>query len=124
MSIASTSSPSTTATPTFHRRPRLRAVPDAVAHRHLGAPDPARDLPAVVRPDLVPTLSGDLVDYANLDHAASTPAFERVADAILEDARGQGQNDFKIPLARRAIVRALEQAAAGTPQSQTDKRIA
>ena len=35
-----------------------------------------------MRPDLVPTLSGDLVDYANLDHAASTPAFERVARAV------------------------------------------
>jgi len=72
----------TTTAPTFHRRPRLRAVPDAVAHRHLAAPDPARALPAVVRPDLVPTLSGDLVDYANLDHAASTPAFERVVRAV------------------------------------------
>ena len=30
----------------------------------------------------MPTLSGDLVDYANLDHAASTPAFERVARAV------------------------------------------
>ena len=32
-------------------------------------------------------------------------------------------NAFKIEFARRAIVRALSQAAAGTPQSQTDKRI-
>ena len=56
--------------------------------------------------------------------APERAAFERVADALLEGARGQGQNDFKVPLARRAIVRALEQAAAGTPQSQTDKRIA
>ncbi|HZB68124.1 MAG TPA: aminotransferase class V-fold PLP-dependent enzyme, partial [Ornithinibacter sp.] len=36
----------------------------------------------MVRPGLVPTLSGDLVDYANLDHAASTPAFEGVARAV------------------------------------------
>lgn len=96
MSIAGTPAPSSH--PTFHRRPRLRAVPDAVAplsgpahpgaahrlagpgHHHL--PRSGRDLPAVVRPDLVPTLSGDLVDYANLDHAASTPAFERVAQAV------------------------------------------
>ena len=48
----------------------------------------------------------------------------RVADAILRDARGQGGNDFKITLARRAIVRALQQAADGTPQSQADKRVA
>jgi xanthine dehydrogenase YagS FAD-binding subunit len=46
-----------------------------------------------------------------------------VADALLHDARGYGHNDFKIDLARRAIVRALTQAAAGTPQSQADKRI-
>jgi xanthine dehydrogenase YagS FAD-binding subunit len=51
------------------------------------------------------------------------PAFAEAADRVLTGARGQGDNDFKIPLARRAIVRALEQAAAGTPQSQVDKRI-
>lgn len=50
--------------------------------------------------------------------------FEAVAAFILRDAKGQGGNDFKIPLARKAIVRALEQAANGTPQSQTDKRVA
>lgn len=51
-------------------------------------------------------------------------AFRAVAEALLKGAVGQGENDFKIGLARRAIVRALAQAAAGTPQSQTDKRIA
>ena len=50
--------------------------------------------------------------------------FRAVAETMLKGARGQGENDFKIDLARRAIVRALSQAAAGTPQSQTDKRIA
>lgn len=50
-------------------------------------------------------------------------AFRAVAEALLKGAEGQGENDFKIGLARRAIVRALAQAAAGTPQSQTDKRI-
>ena len=50
-------------------------------------------------------------------------AFLAAAHAITEGAVGQGENDFKIDLARRAIVRALGQAAAGTPQSQTDKRI-
>ena len=49
--------------------------------------------------------------------------FDRVAAHVLRDAVGYGGNSFKIGLARRAIVRALEQAAAGTPQSQTDKRI-
>ena len=37
--------------------------------------------------------------------------FALVAEALLRDARGQGDIDFKIPLARRAIVRALEVAA-------------
>lgn len=50
--------------------------------------------------------------------------FARAADALLRGARGFGHNDFKIELARRAIVRALDQAARGTPQSQSDKRIA
>ena len=49
--------------------------------------------------------------------------FLAAAEAILAHAVGQGDNSFKIPLARRAIVRALRQAAAGTPQSQTDKHI-
>jgi xanthine dehydrogenase YagS FAD-binding subunit len=51
-------------------------------------------------------------------------AFLAAAHAITDGAVGQGENDFKIDLVRRAIVRALHQAAAGTPQSQTDKRIA
>jgi xanthine dehydrogenase YagS FAD-binding subunit len=46
-----------------------------------------------------------------------------VADRILLGAQGFGGNSFKVELARRAIIRALSQAAAGTPQSQTDKRI-
>jgi xanthine dehydrogenase YagS FAD-binding subunit len=50
--------------------------------------------------------------------------FARAAQALLRDAKGQGHNDFKIDLARLAVVRALKQAAAGTPQSQVDKRVA
>ena len=50
-------------------------------------------------------------------------SFLRAAETLLRGARGFGHNDFKIELARRAIVRALTQAARGTPQSQTDKRI-
>jgi xanthine dehydrogenase YagS FAD-binding subunit len=53
----------------------------------------------------------------------SDQLFAAVADHILRDARGYEDNAFKIDLARKAIVRALSQAAAGTPQSQTDKRI-
>ena len=54
---------------------------------------------------------------------ATTDNFAAAADLILKEARGYEHNAFKIELARRAIVRALSQAAAGTPQSQTDKRI-
>jgi len=55
--------------------------------------------------------------------AASNEVFAQVADVLLHDAKGFGHNDFKIDLARRAIVRTLTQAANGTPQSQSDKRI-
>jgi len=54
---------------------------------------------------------------------ASTGVFAMVATRILRDAKGQGENDFKIDLAHRAIIRALEQAAAGTPQDQANKSI-
>ena len=39
-------------------------------------------------------------------------------------AKGFGHNTFKIDLARRTIVRALSQAARGTPQLQSNKKIA
>ena len=55
--------------------------------------------------------------------APGAELFRAVADKVLADAQGFPGNRFKIELARRAVVRALEQAAAGTPQSQTDKRI-
>lgn len=51
-------------------------------------------------------------------------AFRAAADLLLAGARGRGDNDFKIELARRAIVRTLKQAADATPQSQSDKRVA
>ncbi len=52
------------------------------------------------------------------DHAA----FARAADVVLHGAQAVGQgedgsNAFKLPMARRAIVRALELAARGTPAS-------
>jgi xanthine dehydrogenase YagS FAD-binding subunit len=55
---------------------------------------------------------------------ANEAAFARAADAVLNAAKGHGHNSFKIDLARRAIVRALSQAARGTPQSQSNKKIA
>ena len=67
------------------------------------------------RPDAEASLKGKL---------ASTDTFAAFADALLDGAKGQGHNDFKIKLAHKAVVRALHQAASGTPQSQSDKRIA
>jgi xanthine dehydrogenase YagS FAD-binding subunit len=61
---------------------------------------------------------------AQLNGATATREnFLRAAERILRDAHGFGHNDFKIELARRGILRALAQAARGTPQSQADKRI-
>jgi xanthine dehydrogenase YagS FAD-binding subunit len=54
----------------------------------------------------------------HLDGAApSSDVFASAADILLEGAAGRGGNDFKIPLARRAVIRACGQAAAGTPQA-------
>jgi xanthine dehydrogenase YagS FAD-binding subunit len=50
--------------------------------------------------------------------------YGQAADILLAGAKGFEHNRFKIELARRAIIRGLTQAAAGTPQSSTDKRIA
>ena len=49
--------------------------------------------------------------------------FRAAADILLRDAKGHAHNAFKIDLARRALVRALGQAAQGTPQSQSNKKI-
>jgi xanthine dehydrogenase YagS FAD-binding subunit len=65
-------------------------------------------------------------ELAEADFAGEAPTrevFERLADRVLANAKGQGGNDFKIPLARRAIVRALLQAASGKPQVQDIKAI-
>jgi len=55
--------------------------------------------------------------------APDRAAFARAADILLRGGRGFAHNAFKIGLARRAIERALTQAAGGTPQSQSSKKI-
>lgn len=55
---------------------------------------------------------------------ADRVTFIRAADVLLREAKGYAHNAFKIELARRAVVRALTQAARGTPQSQSVKKIA
>jgi selenocysteine lyase/cysteine desulfurase len=79
MSIASTPPLAFRRTaPLPHAHDRLRAVPTA-SSRETGL---AAAVPPVVSADLlVPTLSG-VVDYANFDHAASTPALVSVKRAV------------------------------------------
>jgi xanthine dehydrogenase YagS FAD-binding subunit len=60
------------------------------------------------------TLRGQTPSAANFKHAA---------DVLLREAKGYAHNTFKIELARRAVQRALTQAAQGTPQSQSNKKI-
>jgi xanthine dehydrogenase YagS FAD-binding subunit len=57
------------------------------------------------------------------DQAPNEAAFGRAADVLLQDAKGYEHNTFKIELARLTIVRALTQAARGTPQVQSNKKI-
>jgi xanthine dehydrogenase YagS FAD-binding subunit len=62
-------------------------------------------------------------EAALLGQPANAATFARAADVLLRDAKGYCRNAFKIDLARRCIVRALTQAARGTPQSQSSKKI-
>jgi xanthine dehydrogenase YagS FAD-binding subunit len=54
---------------------------------------------------------------------ANAATFTRAADVLLRNAKGYARNTFKIDLARRCIARALTQAARGTPQLQSSKKI-
>lgn len=58
------------------------------------------------------------------DQPANADTFARAAGIVLREAKGFGHNTFKIDLARRTIIRGLTQAANGTPQSQSNKKIA
>lgn len=78
----------------------VRVALGGVAHK------PWRD------PEAEATLRGQL---------PGTDAFEGLAARLMASARGHGQNDFKIALARRAIVRALERALAGETGFNVDR---
>jgi len=54
--------------------------------------------------------------------AAGEVAFAAAADAILQGARGYGHNDFKLALAKNAIVQALTTAARGTDAASGGER--
>jgi xanthine dehydrogenase YagS FAD-binding subunit len=56
--------------------------------------------------------------------AVNEATFLQGADLVVRDAKGFGHNTFKVDLARRAIARAVSQAARGAPQSQSNKKIA
>ena len=58
------------------------------------------------KPWRVPDAEGALAD------APPAQAAERAADAVLQGARGQGDNDFKIPLVRRVLAGVLAEATA------------
>jgi len=45
-----------------------------------------------------------------LDKEPSAKLFDEVADALLDSAEGYGENDFKIPLARRTLAAVLAEA--------------
>ncbi|WGR97610.1 xanthine dehydrogenase family protein subunit M [Bradyrhizobium sp. ISRA443] len=66
-------------------------------------------------PEVEAALRGQIANEAN---------FAGAATLLLRSARSYSHNGFKIELARRAIARTLTQAARGTPQSQSDKKIA
>jgi xanthine dehydrogenase YagS FAD-binding subunit len=52
---------------------------------------------------------------------AGEAAFALAADRILQGARGWGQNDFKLPLAKNAIVQALLTAMRGTAYARGER---
>jgi xanthine dehydrogenase YagS FAD-binding subunit len=56
--------------------------------------------------------------------APDEAAFAHAADLLLRGAKGYSHNAFKIDLARRTAIRTLMQAARGTPQRQSSKKIA
>ena len=65
-------------------------------------------------PEAEAALHGQKADEAN---------FARAADLLLRGAKGYAHNVFKIELARRTAIRTLRQAANGTPQVQSNKKI-
>ena len=50
----------------------------------------------------------EAVEEILVGNAPSKELFARAADTLLETAKGQGTNDFKIPLAKRTLIAGLE----------------
>jgi xanthine dehydrogenase YagS FAD-binding subunit len=53
------------------------------------------------------------VERALVGQEPTMETFEAAADILLAEARGQGANDFKIPLLRRTLIAALRDATSG-----------
>ncbi len=53
------------------------------------------------------------VEAALVGQAPSLSLFDKAADILLAEAKGQGENDFKIPLARRTLKAVLADATKG-----------
>jgi xanthine dehydrogenase YagS FAD-binding subunit len=64
-----------------------------------------------------------LIESEFAGQAADDVTFGRIAERLLAGAKGWGDNDFKIPLAAKTIVRALRQAASGQSQDQAIKAV-
>jgi len=50
------------------------------------------------------------IDALLVGEVPSDALFDKAADLLLEEAQGQGHNDFKIPMARRALLATLREA--------------
>ncbi|MAQ15571.1 MAG: xanthine dehydrogenase [Sandaracinus sp.] len=109
----------------------LPPLPDGARHVYRKARDRASYAFALVSVAVVLVTDGDAITEARVALGGVAPkpwrahraeaalkgarvdrdVFRRAAEAELEDARGHGDNDFKIPLATRLIASALAEAA-------------
>ena len=55
----------------------------------------------------------EAVENVLVGQAPSRALFANAADMLLEDAKGQGDNDFKIPLTKRTLIAVLTEATRG-----------
>ncbi len=55
----------------------------------------------------------EAVENALVGQTPSRELFAKAADILLKDAKGQGDNDFKIPLAKRTLIAVLTEATRG-----------
>ena len=74
-------------------------------------------------PMLVLTANGSVASAVSAMRAGATDFLVKplAAERILEGARGWGQNDFKLPLAKNAIVQALTTAMRGTEYARGER---